>query len=76
MLIEGQIIRVLREAEAGRKKADVARRHGVSAAALYNWKSLMPSALGRRKMRTGGSRLLVDAMLDNAGLKDLLSKKW
>jgi putative transposase len=34
---EEQIIGVLREAEAGAKTADLARRHGVSEAALYNW---------------------------------------
>ena len=68
---EEQIIGVLREAEAGAKTADLARKHGVSEATLYNWKA-----------RYGGlevseaKRLLADAMLDNAGLKDLLSKKW
>ena len=62
---------MLREAEAGAKTADLARKHGVSEATLYNWKA-----------RYGGlevseaKRLLADAMLDNAGLKDLLSKKW
>jgi putative transposase len=36
---EGQIIGVLREAEAGAKTADLARKHGVSEATLYNWKA-------------------------------------
>jgi hypothetical protein len=36
---EKQIIAVLREREAGAKTADVARKHGVSEATLYNWKS-------------------------------------
>ena len=36
---EEQIIGVLREAEAGAKTADLARKHGVSEATLYNWKS-------------------------------------
>jgi putative transposase len=36
---EGQIIGVLREAEAGAKTADLARKHGVSKATLYNWKA-------------------------------------
>ena len=36
---EEQIIGVLREAEAGAKTADLARRHGVSEATLYNWKA-------------------------------------
>jgi putative transposase len=37
---EEQIIGVLRESEAGVKTADVARKHGVSEATLYNWKGL------------------------------------
>jgi putative transposase len=37
---EEQIIGVLREAEAGAKTADLARKHGVSEATLYNWKSI------------------------------------
>lgn len=36
---EEQIIGVLKEAEAGAKAADLARRHGVSEATIYNWKS-------------------------------------
>ena len=36
---EEQIIGILKEAEAGTKTADLARRHGVSKATIYNWKS-------------------------------------
>src|SRR3982751_1693871 len=36
---EEQIIAVLREREAGAKTADLARKHGVSEATLYNWKA-------------------------------------
>ena len=36
---EEQIIAVLREHEAGAKAADLARKHGVSEATLYNWKA-------------------------------------
>ena len=36
---EEQIIGVLREQEAGAKTADLARKHGVSEATLYNWKA-------------------------------------
>jgi hypothetical protein len=38
-LREEQIISVLKEHEAGAKAADLARKHGVSEATLYNWKS-------------------------------------
>lgn len=34
--LEKQIIVVLKEAEAGAKTADLDRRHGVSATAIYN----------------------------------------
>ena len=36
---EEQIIGVLREQEAGAKAGDVARKHGISEATLYNWKA-------------------------------------
>jgi transposase len=36
---EEQIIAVLKEHEAGAKTADLARKHGVSEATIYNWKA-------------------------------------
>jgi putative transposase len=36
---EEQIIAVLREHEAGAKAGDLARKHGISEATLYNWKA-------------------------------------
>jgi transposase-like protein len=36
---EEQIIRILREHEAGAKAGDLARKHGISEATLYNWKA-------------------------------------
>ena len=81
---EEQIIGVLKEGEAGVKTADLARQHGVSEATIYNWKSkyggLEISEARRLKELEGENakhkRLLADAMLDQAALKDLLSKKW
>ena len=81
---EEQIIGVLREAEAGAKTVDLARKHGVSEATLYNWKAKyggleVSEAKRLRALEDENGRLkrlLADAMLDNAGLKDLLSKKW
>ena len=81
---EEQIIGVPREAEAGAKTADLARKHGISEATLYNWKSKyggleVSEAKRLRALEDENGRLkrlLADAMLDNAGLKDLLSKKW
>ncbi len=37
--VDERIIGVLKEAEAGAKTADLARRHGASEATIYNWKS-------------------------------------
>jgi putative transposase len=81
---EEQIIGVLREAEAGAKTADLARKHGVSEATLYNWKSKyggleVSEAKRLRALEAENAqlkKLLADTILDNAGLKDLLSKKW
>ncbi|MGB3722012.1 MAG: IS3 family transposase [Pacificimonas sp.] len=80
---EEQIIGVLKEAEAGAKTADLARRHGVSEATIYNWKAkyggLEVSEARRLRELEGENaklkRLLADTMLDNVALKDLLGKK-
>ena len=71
---EEQIIGVLKEAEAGAKSADLARRHGVSEATIYNWKSkyggLDVSKARRLKAREGENAklkwLLADAMSDTS----------
>jgi putative transposase len=81
---EEQIIGILKEAEAGAKTADLARRHGVSEATIYNWKAKyggleVSEAKRLRSLEEENAklkRLLADTMLDNAALKDLLSKKW
>ena len=81
---EEQIVAILREQEAGEKTADVCRRHGVSSATFYAWKAryggMDVSDAKRLKAleEENGKlkRLLADAMLDNAALKDLLGRKW
>jgi putative transposase len=81
---EEQIIGVLREHEAGAKTADLARKHGISEATLYNWKSkyggMDVSEAKRLRMLEDENRklkkLLAESMLDNAALKELLAKKW
>ena len=81
---EEQIIGVLREHEVGAKTADLCRKHGISEATFYSWKSkfggLDVSEARRLKQLEGENarlkKLLADSMLDNAALKDLLSKKW
>lgn len=81
---EEQIIGVLREQERGAKTADVCRKHGVSPATFYKWKAkyggLDVSEARRLKALEDENRrlkkLLAEAMLDNAMLKDLNAKKW
>jgi putative transposase len=81
---EEQIIAVLREQEAGMKTADVCRKHGISDATFYKWKAKyggleVSEAKRLRALEDENGRLkrmLADAMLDNAALKDLLGKKW
>jgi putative transposase len=81
---EEQIIGILREQEAGGATAELCRRHGISEATFYAWKAkyggLNVSEARRLKALEDENpqlkRLLADAMLDNAGLKDLLSKKF
>ena len=81
---EAQIIAVLKEHEAGMKTGDLARKHGISEATLYNWKAKYGGmeVSDARKLRAledeNGKlkKLLADAMLDNSALKTLLAKKW
>jgi putative transposase len=79
-----QIIKVLKEAEAGAKPADLCRRHGISEATYYNWKAkysgmTVSEARRLRELEQENSklkRLLADAELEKAALKDLLGRKW
>ena len=81
---EEQIIAVLREHEAGAKAADLCRRHGMSEATLYNWKSryggMDVSDTKRLKAIEDENaklkKLLAESMLDAAALRELLGKKW
>jgi putative transposase len=81
---EEQIIAILREQEAGMKTADLCRKHGISSPTFYAWKAkyggmdvsqarklkVLEEENGRLK------RLLADAMLDNAVLKEVAAKNW
>ena len=80
---EEQIIAILKEQEAGMATAEVCRRHGISSATSYKWKSKfggleVSEARRLRSLEEENSRLkkrLEKAMLDNAVLKDLASEK-
>ena len=64
--------------------AELCRKHGVSDASVYKWKARyggMDVSEARRLRalkdeNTKLKRMLADAILDNAALKDLLGKKW
>lgn len=79
-----QIIGILKEADAGAVVLDLCRKHGMSSATFYAWKAKyggveLSEAKRLRALEDENARLkrlLADAMLDNAGLKDLLGKKW
>lgn len=81
---EEQIIGILREQEAGMKTADVCRKHGISEATFYKYKAKFGGmdVSDARKLKaleddnTKLKKLLAEAMLDNAMLKDIASKKW
>jgi putative transposase len=79
---EEQIIAILKEHEAGMKTADLCRKHGISETSFYNWKAKYGGLEVSEAKRLKGlesenaklKKLLADAMLDNAALKDLLAK--
>ena len=79
---EEQIIAVLKEQEAGMPTADVCRRHGISSATFYKWKSKyggleVSDARRLRQLEQENARLkklLADSMLDNAMLKEISAK--
>ena len=81
---EEQIIAILKEHEAGMPTADVCRRHGLSSATFYKYKAKfggldVSEARRLRALEDENAKLkklLAEAMLDNAVLKDLTSKKW
>ncbi|WP_271595897.1 IS3 family transposase [Bradyrhizobium sp. CCBAU 25360] len=80
---EEQIIAVLKEHEAGAKTADLARKHGVSEATIYNWKAKfggmdVSEAKRLRALEEENAKLkklLAEQMLDAAALRELLFKK-
>jgi len=66
------------------KTADVCRKHGISGATFYKWKSKFGGldVSDARRLKTLEAenaklkRLLAEAILDNTMLKDVASKKW
>jgi putative transposase len=81
---EEQIIKVLKEHAAGLSAADVCRKHGISDATFYKWRSRFGGmeisdarklkALEEENRRL--KKLLADTMLDAATLKEMLAKHF
>ena len=81
---EEKIISILKEHEAGASAADLSRRHGVAENSIYRWKAkfggmevsdakrLRELEAENRKLK----RLLGEAELDKAALKELVEGKW
>lgn len=80
---ESQIVAVLKEAESGVPVQEVCRKHGISDATYYNWKSkyggMEASDLRRMKELEQENqklkRMYADMALENRALKDLIEKK-
>ena len=81
---EEQIIGVLREHEAGAVTADLARKHGVSTATLYNWKAKYGGMeiSDVRKMKeleeenAKLKRIVANLTLENDAIKHVIEKKF
>lgn len=80
---ETQIVSILKEAEHGLEVKEVCRKHGISSATYYKWKSkyggLDASELKRIKELEAENaklkRMFADMALENTALKDLIEKK-
>ena len=81
---EEQIIGILKEVEAGLKVADACRKYGLSSWTVYAWRKkyqgMSVSEARRLKALEDENRrlkqLVANLSLDNAALKDVLSKNW
>lgn len=81
---ESQILAVLKEGNAGTPVAELLRKHGISQATYYKWKSryggLEASQLSRlRELEAENAklkRMYADMALENVAMKDVISRKW
>jgi putative transposase len=81
---EEQIIGILKEVEAGLKVAEVCRKYGLSSWTVYAWRKkyqgMSVSEANKLKALEEENRrlkqLVANLSLDNAALKDVLSKNW
>ncbi len=81
---EEQIISILKQHEAGRTIVDLARDYGIAENTLYRWKAKfggmeVSEAKRLRELESENAklkRLLAEAELDKAALKELVEGKW
>ena len=81
---EEQIIKILKQGEAGVTSKEICRQHGISVGTYFKWKAKfggmeLNDAKKLRALEQENSRLkrmCADLMLDNQILKDVNSKKW
>lgn len=80
---ESQIVAILGEGDAGLPVAEIFRKHGISNALYYQWKSkyagVSVNELKRvRELEAENSRLkkmFAELALENAAIKDVLGRK-
>jgi putative transposase len=80
---ESQIVAILQEAEAGVPVADLLRKHGISRATYFKWKTKYGGAsvpelqrLKELEQENGKlKRMYAELALENAAIKDVLSRK-
>lgn len=81
---EEQIIAILKEHEAGLSAAELCRKHGISDATFYKWRSKYGGMEISDAKKLKGledenrrlKKLLAEQMLDNATLKEMLGKNF
>ena len=80
---EEQILKVLKEYQAGKKVTDICREYGISDVTFYNWKSKysgmqLPELKRLRELESENGklkRIVAELNLENYALKDLIEKK-
>ena len=80
---EEQIVAILKEGEAGVPVADLLRRHGISRATYFTWRSKYAgtSVAELRRMKELETenaklkRMYAELALENAAIKDVLQRK-
>lgn len=80
---ESQIVTILKEAESGIPVADLVRRHAVSKATFFKWRSKYAGATVNdvkrlRELEAENAklkRMYADLALENAAIKDVLARK-